>query len=465
MAVREDQLQTAAASNVRSVPVMASSKGPLALISLLRGLERDMPGVIRSAVEQNGDLFIFEMLDKKYYMVIHPEHLHEMLVDKASQFGKDSAYTDPKRGLARFLGEGLLTSNGEFWKRQRRLISPALHAKRIGGYAQMMLDETVERLLQWKHGATLDIDHEMMQTTLHIVTRTLFHIDISADAMRIADAMTAMQEASGSGNNLSALIPKWLPTPQKAREAKAVRDLDEIVYRLIGEWRLTGEDKGDLLSMLLLAETEEGTRMTDKQARDEVVTMFLAGHETTANTLNWTWVLLSQHPEIETKLHAELDRVLAGRTPTLEDLRQLPYTEQVIKESMRLYPPAFGFSRIALEDTTIGGCDIPAGAVMQAFTWVTHTDERWWDDASAFRPERFAPENAERLVRYAYLPFGGGPRVCIGNTFAMMEAQIMLATIASRYRLRIAPGQRIAAAPLLTLRPKYGLKMVVERRG
>lgn len=455
------------ATRNRPVPRANDGRNMFEMIVLLRDIERDLLETARAGFREEGDVYEINIVGQKYVMIAHPEHLHEMLVEKADVFAKDSQYTDARNGLARFLGEGLLTANGEFWKRQRRLIAPKLHARRIAGYAEMMIAETEAMLSRWQsgqNGQTLDIDHEMMNTTLHIVTRTLFHLDISDDAERIANAMTVLQEMAAEGNTIEAMIPEWLPTPKKARQTAAVRDLDEIVYRLIREWREKGEDDGSLLSMLLLAETEDGQRMSDKQARDEIVTMFLAGHETTANTMNWTWYLLSQHPDVEARLHEEVDRVLGGRAPTLEDLKQLPYTEQVIKEAMRLYPPAYGFSRVAVEDTTIGGYDIAAGTVLQALTWTTHTDARWWDAPSEFRPERFAPENAERLVRYAYLPFGGGPRVCIGNTFAMMEAQIMLAMIASRYRLRLAPGQQVVPNPMLTLRPKYGLKMVAERR-
>lgn len=457
-----------AARTYRTPPAVQFPRNPLVAWRQIRLMQTDFVGSVRGSIEQYGDCFALTYMGRTNLLTTHPDLLHEMLVDKAEVFGKNHAYTDPVRGMARFIGEGLLTSNGDFWKRQRRLIAPKLHAKKIASYAGMMVEETERMLAGWQEvaalGATLDVDHEMMTATLHIVTRTLFHINIGADAAKVAEAMTAFQKTSGENYSIEAVIPRSVPTPSRVREKRTKAELDAIVFRLIREWREKGEDDGSLLSMLLLAETDDGERMTDVQARDEIVTMFLAGHETTANTLNWTWYLLSQNPVAEAKLHEELDRVLAGRIPTLDDLKQLPYTEQVIKEAMRLYPPAFGFARVANEDTTLGEFLVPRGTSVQTFQWVTHTDPRWWDEPMAFRPERFAPENADKLRRYAYLPFGSGPRICIGNTFAMMEAQILLAMVASRYRLRLAPGQRVEPALMLTLRPKYGLRMVAERR-
>ena len=259
-------------------------------------------------------------------------------------------------------------------------------------------------------------------------------------------------------------LPPWVPDPRQWRANRAKRDLDEIVYRMIGEWRATGEDRGDLLSMLLLAEDEDGKRMTDRQARDELVTLMLAGHETTANTLNWTWMLLAQHPEVEAKLHAELDAVLGGRPPSLEDLPNLAYTEMVVKEAMRLYPAAWAISREAIEDVPLRNGTLPRGSVVGVMIYFTHRDPRWWPDPERFDPERFRAENAAAIPRYAYLPFGGGPRVCIGNGFAMMEARLLLATIASRYRLELAPGHVVKPAPLITFNPKGGMPLIVRSR-
>lgn len=432
------------------------------IITMLRHIQHDALGYILRYQQQYGDVFMLEVQGLRMHFIADADFAHEVLVKQADKFQKDSDYTDTQRGLARFLGTGLLTSNGDFWKRQRKLVAPALHARRIEAYAQTMTDYTLDRLNGWRDGVTLDIAREMNAVTMRIVAKTLFNTEVEADINTVAHAMNAIQDKF-MGNVLD-LLPTWIPFPREVRARRANHDLDALVYRIIQEWRAEGQDRGDLLSMLLLAETEDGQRMSDKQARDEIVTLFLAGHETTANTLNWTWLLLSQNPDVEVKLHAELDSVLGGRVPTLADLKQLPYTEMVIKESLRLYPPAWGYSREALEEVRIGDVIIPKGGTAQIFTYGLHHNPKYWDNPEQFQPERFSAENESRFPRYAYLPFGGGPRVCIGNSFAMMEAQLILATMASRYRLTLAPDARVVLAPMITLFPRYGLRMQLHAR-
>lgn len=480
-------------------PATRPVKNIFDLLELFRNLRGDLLGILVNGFKDHGDLFMFEIKGQPpQYMMAHPDHIQEVTVKQADKFIKSPDYTDRHKGIARFLGSGLLTSDGEFWKRQRRLVAPALHARRIETYAQTMVDSTLRMLDGWEGQREVDVDEDMMKTTLAIVARSLFNVDVSGESRRIGEAMAVMQNMFGATNGPEALLPWWIPTPHRLAARRAVRDLNEIVYRMIGERRQTNEDLGDLLSMLLLARDDAGEGMTDEQVRDEAVTMFLAGHDTTANTLNWTWVLLAQHPEIEARLHDEIDSVLGGRAPTLADLKRLPYVEMVIKESMRLYPPAFTFSRAAAEDTQIGGYDVPKGTVITVVSYYTHRHPDFWDEPESFEPERFSAENspvtltpntslaergektqgsarAENLAgeqsftngirhRYAYIPFGAGPRVCIGNSFAMMEAQLMLATIAQRYRLRLAPGQVVVPEPLLTLRPKGGLRLRAEAR-
>jgi len=432
------------------------------IIGLMRRVQNDALGQLLAYQKQYGDLFMLEVQGLRMHFIADADFAHEVLVKQADKFQKDTDYTDTQRGLARFLGTGLLTSNGDFWKRQRKLVAPALHARRIEAYAQTMTDYALHRINGWRDGVTLDIAREMNAVTMRIVAKTLFNTEVEAEINTVSHAMSAIQDKF-MGSPLD-LLPSWIPFPSELRARRANHDLDALVYRIIGEWRVEGQDRGDLLSMLLLAETEDGQRMSDKQARDEIVTLFLAGHETTANTLNWTWLLLSQNPDVEAKLHAELDTVLVGRVPTLADLKHLPYTEMVIKESLRLYPPAWGYSREALEDVRIGDVVIPKGGTAQIFTYGLHHNPKYWDNAEQFIPERFSPENESHFPRYAYLPFGGGPRVCIGNSFAMMEAQLILATIASRYRLTLAPDARVVLAPMITLFPKYGLKMQIHAR-
>jgi cytochrome P450 len=416
--------------------------------------------VFRKLQDQYGDTYMFQFGDDHSFMTSHPDLIHEILVTKASSFHKDRDLKNRKYGLSRFLGNGLLISDGEFWKRQRRLAAPGLHAKRIEAYAQTMVDYTLNMLDGWSDGARLDVSHEMTALTMKIVAKSLFDADVSGIVEQVGEALKVVQSIAGP----PPLIPTWIPTPGELSKRQTRRDLDKIIYGIVADWRKHGEDKGDLLSMLLLAEDEDGRHMTDEQARDEIVTLFLAGHETTANTLNWTWTLLSQNPDVEVKLHEELDTALAGKPPTLADLPRLTYTDWVVKESMRLYPPAWIVGREAIEDVQIGEYFMPKGSQVNCIFYFAHHDPRWWDEPEQFQPERFSPANEANFNKRAYTPFGGGPRVCIGNSFAVMEARLLLATIAQRYSLSLAPGQSVEMNPMITLNPKGGLPMTLHLR-
>ena len=411
-------------------------------------------------METYGDVWHFMIGNTHNYSVANPDVIHELFVRQSKRFIKGPAYTNKKTGLARFMGEGLVTSNGDFWKRQRRLVAPAFHAVRVHAYADTMVDYTLKRLAGWSDGAALDIDDEMMQLTLTIVARTLFDADASSTVNQVKRAVAVVQKA----NNTASILPHWIPTPLRTRSWLANNALNKIVYGFINDRRVTGDDRGDLLSMLLLAEDENGERMTDLQARDEAVTLFLAGHETTANTLNWTWWLLAQHPEVEAKLHAELDAVLGGRPPKLEDLRHLRFTDIVIKEALRLMPAVWSVSRTAAEDTEVRGYPMPKGTTAQVMIYLLHRHPEHWKQPREFLPERWLDPEIENMHKYAYLPFAGGPRVCIGNSFAIMEANLLLATIAQRYRLRLIDGVDIKPAALITLFPRDGLPMRIEKR-
>jgi cytochrome P450 len=409
----------------------------------------------------NGDIATVLFGTYHVYQVTSPELIHEVLVTHADKFHKSTIY---KRTLSHFLGNGLLISDGEFWKRQRRLAQPAFHTRRIEAYAQIMVDYTRRMLADWHANQTRDLADEMMRLTLFIVAKTLFDADVSGQSDQISKALEVLLHNVIAQTQMLIRLPAWLPTPARRRKQWSIATLDRVIMDVIQTRRATQEDKGDLLSMLLMAQDDDGGQMTDKQVRDEALTIFLAGHETTANALTWTFYLLAQHPDVEARLHREVDRVLAGRPPTLADVARLTYTEQIVKEAMRLYPPAWSFSRQAIEPVKIGNYTIPARDTVIIAPYVTHRDARWFPNPEQFDPERFSAENEKRIPRYAYLPFGGGPRICIGNSFAIMEAKLILATIAQQYSLRMIPTQRVMPEPLVTLRPKYGMKMRLSPR-
>jgi cytochrome P450 len=302
----------------------------------------------------------------------------------------------------------------------------------------------------------------MMALTQAIVGKTLFDADVSGDAHEAGEAARVLAEDFGARLSSFRLLPDWLPTPRNLRSRRAIRRLDAIVHRIIAERRSSPEDRGDLLSMLVHAQdADDGTRMTERQVRDEAMTMYMAGHETTAVALSWTWYLLAQHPEAEARLADELRGVLSDRAPSVADLPRLKYAGMVVTESMRLYPPAYGIGRQAVRATEIAGHAIAPKDILIAPTWTVHRDRRWFEEPEAFRPERWEGDLAQRLPRFAYFPFGGGPRQCIGNSFAQMEAVLLLATIAQRFRLSLVSGQRITPTPYVTLRPEPGIRMLV----
>ncbi len=446
----------------KSLPSTKHYKSLFEILGFMRDLRRDLLGTMQNAHTAYGDNVIVWVADRKQLLTKDPDLIRDVFVTKAASFIKDGDYTDPKNGLARFFGSGLLTSNGDFWKRQRKLVAPSLHAKRIEAYADAMVQYTLDQLDKWQNNAHLDISQEMNAITMRIVGKTMFNVEVGGEIGSVHEAMKAVQEAMISAQVMP--IPTWIPTPSELRARRADKTLNEFVYKTIALWKQTGEDKGDLLSMLLLARDEDDNPMTDVQARDEVLTLFLAGHETTANALNWTWMLLSQNPQVAQKLHEETDRVLGGTPPTLADLRRLPYTEMVVKEVLRLYPPAYNVGREAIEDVEAGGYFIPKGTIIAVNIYGVHRHPNYWQDPEAFIPERFSPENEANSHRYAYVPFGGGPRVCIGNSFAMMEAQLLLATIAQRFTLHLAPNQVVKMLPAITLNPAGGLPMTVKAR-
>jgi cytochrome P450 len=428
----------------------------------MREFNRDTLGFIERCAREFGDVVLTRFLYVPAYFLFHPEHIEYVLVTGAKNFVKPMSLRSPF--FLRLVGNGLVTSDGEFWRRQRRLAQPAFHRDRVASYGETMVAFTERALARWRDGDVLDAHEEMMLLTQSIVARTLFSADVSGDARGIGEALTRIVRPFSSQATLKWILDNRLPTPGHLRFNRAVRKIDRFIYRVISERRASGEDAGDLLSMLLRAQDDDGSVMTDRQLRDEAMTLFLAGHETTALALTWAWYLLARNPEAESQLHAELDEVLEGRAPSFEDLPRLRYCEWVIKESLRLYPPAYAVGREAVRDCEVGGYRIPEGMQVFTFQWVVQRDARWYEEPEAFRPERWREEVAARLPKFAYFPFGGGPRQCIGNSFAMMEAVLVLAAIARRFRLRLAPDQAVGLLPAMSLRPRGGVRVVLERR-
>jgi cytochrome P450 len=432
------------------------------LIGHLNMFRRDPLKFLLDSAQDFGDIVYLKFGPQAVYLLNNPEFIKDVLVTNNRNFVKSRGLEMAKK----FLGEGLLTSEGEFHRRQRRLAQPAFHRQRINGYASVMTDYSDRARTGWQPGESLDIWQEMMRLTLAIVGKTLFDADVEAEAPQIGAALTdVMQLFDRITNPFGGLLEK-LPLPANFRWLRAKHRLDATIYRIINERRARGEDRGDLLSMLLLAQDEEGDggSMTDVQLRDEAMTLFVAGHETTANALTWTWYLLSQHPEVEAKLHQEIDAVLEGRLPTADDVARLRYTEMVFAESMRLYPPAWTMGRRVLVDYDVGGYVLPANSIVLVSQWVMHHDPRYYPDPFKFDPERWTTEEREARPKFSYFPFGAGPRVCIGEQFAWMEGALLIATIAQQWKMRLASDQRVEPRAMITLRPKYGMRMVVEAR-
>lgn len=418
--------------------------------------------ILKNARE-HGDIFYFRVGSQHAFCLNHPDYIKDVLMTHQSSFIKGRALQRAKR----LLGEGLLTSENEFHRRQRRLAQPAFHRQRVAAYADVMVEFAESQITKWKDGETLDVAQEMMSLTLNIVAKTLFNVNVGEDAKDVREALTTILEMFNLMLMPFSELLEKLPFPAVRRFNKSKERLDKIIYRIIEERRQSGEDRGDLLSMLILAtDTEgDGKGMTDEQLRDEAMTIFLAGHETTANAMTWTWYLLSQHEEVETKLHEELDEVLSdGKLPAFEDVPRLKYTEKVFAESMRLYPPAWAVGRFAIKDVEIGGYQIPKGSLVLMSQYAMHRDKRYYKDPEKFMPERWVTDPKDAKQPFTYFPFGGGARRCIGDQFAWMEGVLLLATIARKWKLRHVPEHKVEMQPLVTLRPKYGMQMVANSR-
>jgi cytochrome P450 len=420
---------------------------------------RDPIGFLARSVREHGDIVKLRLGNLTTYLLVNPEHIEYVLKTHADNFMKDKL----TRWLIPLVGQGLLTSEGEFWRRQRRLAQPAFQRVQIERYAAVMVQDTQRLLETWHQGQVRDVHEDFMRLTLSIVARTLFNTELAGEAGKIGESLEIVMNYFMSPMRWFGIREK-LPLPSTLRYRRAIKQIDDVVYGIIRQRRESSEDPGDLLSRLLEARDEQGNGMTDSQLRDESVTLILAGHETTALVLFYTFYLLSQSPEAEQKLASELSDVLGERAPTAGDVLNLRYTEWVIRESMRLYPPAWGIAREALSDCEIGGYRVPKGTQIFLPQCLVHRDARIFNDPDTFRPNRWDNDLVKRLPRCAYFPFGDGPRVCIGNHFAMMEAVLILATIAQRYRLSPQPGEKLELLPSVTLRPRRPLHMRVHGR-
>ena len=434
-----------------------------------------------------GDIVSLRFGPRRILLVSHPDLIETVLVTQSRCFIKHFAL----RLNPLVLGNGLLTSEGDFWLRQRRLIQPAFQRSRLAGFAETMVAYTQRLLAGWKPGETRDIVPEMMRLTMEIAAKTLFDADVAELARDVGAALQTLQENFIHRFNSIYPPPLWLPTRTNRRLKGAIARLNEIIYGMIRARRAAGEDRGDLLSLLLHARDEvDRTGMNDRQLRDEAMTLFLAGHETTALTLSWAWHLLATHPDAGARLAAEVDDILDGRPATVDHLPRLRYTEAVALEAMRLYPPAYVIGREAIADCEVGGYRVRRGTTVLMSQWVVHRDPRFFDGPDDFRPERWSGASTDRggdghssplspvlggeglgargltpeIPKYAYFPFGGGPRVCIGNTFAMMELVLVLATIAQQYRFTQRPGHEVVPWPTFTLRPQTGVPAPLTRR-
>jgi cytochrome P450 len=432
------------------------------LLGSARELAHDWPGFSARCARDYGDIASYRFLHVPICQFTHPDHIETVLVRQASAFHKSRDYA----ALEFILGKGLLTNDSPSWQRQRQLIQPAFRHESISAYGEIMAASAAAHLSRWRDNQTADLHHEMATLTLDIVNKCLFGSTLSHDTAAIGAEVAAVMERFFSQAALAFLLPDNFPLPKSPRLLRSRRHLNRVIFSIIRHRRASNAPADDLLQTLLDAHDDRGARMSDLQLRDEIMTLFLAGHETTANALTWTWYLLTQNPAIEQSLHDELDHILAGRPPALSDLPRLPYTEMVIKESMRLYPPAWGIGRRALRDFEVNGYHFRAGTNVFLLQWLTHRDQRFFPDPLRFDPERWRvdPVRTGRIPRFAYFPFGGGPRVCIGAGFAMMEATLLLATIAQRYRFTLLPDPPVVPFFSVTLRPRHGLPVRLSSR-
>ncbi|HEX4004415.1 MAG TPA: cytochrome P450 [Candidatus Acidoferrales bacterium] len=443
--------------------VLPGPKG-LPVLGVAFEVRSDPLGMMRRYAREYGDIVRFHVMGQERILLNHPDFIEQVLVVQQSKFHKSEL---TRRITGRMLGQGLLISEGDFWRRQRRLAQPAFHRARVNEYSTTMAEIAESHIAQWRDGEERNVSQDMMGLTLDIAVRTLFGTTLPGEAEQVGHAMTFLMRYSLRRQRMPLRIPETWPTPNNRRARQELAFMDSLVYRIISERQASNGGSAhhhDLLALLMDAMDEDGSHMTTQQLRDETMTLFIAGHETTSQMLSWTWYALSQNPAMEERLYDELYEVLAGRAPGVADLQRLPYLQAVMNESLRLYPPAYILARMAIEPCQIGGYDIPLGSTILLAPWVTHRDPRFFDDAETYRPERWLDGLAQRLPAGAYFPFGDGPRRCIGQGFALMEAAIVIAMVAQKFRFRLVPGHEVVPEPLVTLRPRHGIRMTLHMR-
>jgi cytochrome P450 len=431
------------------------------LLGSIPEIQQDRVKFLLDLQRDYGDVVQIRLGPFKAVVIFHPDGIQHILQDNHANYSKD---TRTYAALSALVGNGLISSNGDFWLRQRRLMQPAFHQQQIESMSAMICQETISMLDGWepfiKNGQTLNVAHEIMRLSLSVATQALFGRKVHDPDRILATSVSFLMTDTAFRFEHPFYPPLWVPASHNREYNAAMKRFDGVIYGMIAERRGHPEQKNDLLGLLMHAREEDnGNLMNDKQLRDEIVTLFIAGHETTALALSWTLYLLSQHPDVENCLREELDEVLAGRTPTLTDLPKLTYLRKVLDESMRLYPPGWLTERKAIADDEIGGYRIPAGTTLAITQYVTHRHPQFWDEPARFDPERFTPQRSSGRPRYAYFPFGGGPRQCIGKNLATLETQLVLAMIVQRCRFHLAPGWEVKTEPELSLRLKGGLGM------
>ncbi len=433
----------------------------LKLLPSLPKLRDDTLGFLDSAIEQYGDLIQFKIGPLNAFVLSHPTYIQHVLQDNNKNYTKE---TFQYNGLSKVTGRGLLTSDGDLWLQQRRRMQPAFHRQRINGFGALMTDATVRRANEWQTGQNIDVDREMMELALEILGKALMGVDLRTEAPALTSAVLVALDHVVHSFKSPDILPGFLNTPRHRKFRQAMKTLDGAVQEIIDSHRAKNDgsiDAKSLLDVMLYSTDDNNQTMSDQQVRDEIITILIAGHETVASALTWSCYLLASNPQAEERLHQELDEVLAGRAPTLDDLPALDFTRRVFDEALRLYPPAWLVTRKAVQDDVIDGVEIPANSLILVSIINVHKNLNFWENPNVFNPDRFLAEESDNRPKFAYLPFGGGPRLCIGNYFALLEGPLVLASIYQKYRLKLNPDQKVLVDALVTLRPRDGLHLQV----